>query len=227
MLIVTTAAESPDLTTLDYVRRRLRVTTEADDDELATLITEKSADAATWCNRVLVQETVSETIRFRSVEASFCDFDVVTERHPSWTAPPYPIQLQRYPLASVTSVTVDGTALTASDYEHADDVAQLWRIDATGCRIGWSGLTVVVVYVAGYVTDAGDPMTVPPDLQGAIVEMVKMDFAADTRDPAIKSETIDGIGSTDYWVGGIPGDSEDGLPPQIARRLRPYRAPAV
>lgn len=123
MLTVITPAESHDLATLAAVKSALGITGSAEDMTLAPLISRASAAISTYCNRVLIKETVREAFRGSPM-----------------------IMVSRYP-ATVTSITEDGTALNATLYE-ADSFTGI--IDRLSGR--W-GRSVVVTYDSGYISD--------------------------------------------------------------------------
>ena len=164
------------LTTLDTVKSELNITDTSQDARLARMINGWSDRFNHECNRVLSYQQYTELI---SGQGKLF------------------LNLAQYPLVSVTSVTLDGTVLTAgagdteSDYIVASfPRAQLWR------RWSWrwgagahpdltsdpdpysSDLNVQVVYAAGYVTagqaaaDNTLTRTLPYDLEEGLVRAV-------------------------------------------------------
>lgn len=87
-----------------------------------TLIEAASAQVDTWCNRFTFQRIVNDTVRLHGIHGDR-------------------LELPGRPIETVTSVTVDGDAVT--DWMLVGDV--LWRA-------GWSGTSVPVevVYTHGY-----------------------------------------------------------------------------
>jgi hypothetical protein len=99
ILTVTDAATSYDLTTLANVKAELGITSGDGDTILRRYISGASQAAMQYCNRVFAVETVSEQFlpgrRERMIRG------IVS-----------PLQLSRWPLTAVSSVTEDGAALT-------------------------------------------------------------------------------------------------------------------
>src|SRR4051812_39928519 len=114
---VTTAAASYDLVTLDVVKDELGISDNSKNTTLQRYITAASAMVAQYCNRVFPVETLTDEI---------------------WAArDPWPriingglpsLQLSRWPLVSVTSVTENGVALVQdTDFAVAAAAGQLIR----------------------------------------------------------------------------------------------------
>jgi len=221
--IVTTvviAASSYDLTTLDNIKDDLAIpnTDTSSDATLARFITEQSALVAQYCNRVFPIETVQDVI--------YPDRD------------PYPyqvtgmlseVQLSRWPVVSVTSVTdtvavnFANTLVEGTDY--VLDAARGWltKIDPnTGYPTGWSPDQYTIQYTAGYFTPGTD--SPPADLEMAVLRLVTARFKARGRDPFLKSQGEPNIGTEQYWVGAMPGQT-GAFPPDIAAALEKYRVP--
>lgn len=202
-LTVTTAATSTDLTVLATVKQELGITNNTEDAKLQTWIRQASQIAATYCKRVFAQETVRET--FRAERAGFYP---VCE-HAEF------LSLSRIPVASITSVIADGSAVDASDYELDADKGFLYRLSG-GSPSCWSfSESISVNYVGGY--ELLD--TLPQDVERAVIMMVR-DFRADaTRDPnLIEKETV-GVSRYRWWA---PGESKTVLPVEISGLLEPY-----
>jgi hypothetical protein len=118
--------------------------------------------------------------------------------------------LAKSPLVSVTTVTEDGTVLTAvTDYEI--DVANglVYRLDSDGNRISWPAVTLVFDYKAGWTLPE---QTLPagglnalvdnaPDVEDAVIRLVKGRFLARGRDPSLMQQDTPNVGSRRWWVG--------------------------
>ena len=89
MLTVIDPADTHRLVTLVAVRRELQVTDDIDDLFLTGLIDQASATARSWCRRTFAEETVRETIYLDRAAS--------------------PIELTRYPVTDIASVTVAET----------------------------------------------------------------------------------------------------------------------
>lgn len=199
-LTVTSVASSYDLTDLDTVKEELGITNDSEDAKLQRWITQASKTAAKYCKRVLLQETVSETFRAdrlypRSETVGF-------------------LSLSRYPVASITSVTEDSTALESSAYSLDAAEGFLNRLSGNS-PCDWSFCeSIVVVYVAGYAADA-----IPEDLEAAVISMVR-DLRSDTtRDPNLIEQEIEGVARY-RW--GATSDAKAVLPVEISGLLDPY-----
>lgn len=103
------------------------------------------------------------------------------------------LKLSRYPVSSLTSV-VEGTsfALTADQYEIGASSGLLYRM-CNGHSRRWHCARATVVYQAGW-------ETVPDDLKFAAVKYVQAIYQQGSRDPLLRSVTVDGVGSRDFWV---------------------------
>ena len=199
---VITPADSYDLTTVAAVKSELGVPDNSGDDFLATAITQVSSAIIGYCNRVFAQEAVQETFWMNNAKAEM-------------------LCLSRYPISSVSSITVDGTALDLSllDYDSLTGFAFL--IDSSGNPTTWQAMKIVVSYTGGY--PAGG---VPYQVERACIDVVKARHFSRTRDPLVKSENIAGVLQTDYWVGQI-GEQIGGIPTDIAGSLDAFRQYSV
>ena len=114
---------------------------------------------------------------------------------------------------TITSVVEEGTTLAATDYEL--DGSLLYRL-TDDSRTPWNAAKVVITYVAGYVllTDT------PQDLERACIATLAAIHAARGRDPRIRSEAADGVGSVSYLD---PKAGAEALPVEAAALLGPYR----
>jgi hypothetical protein len=205
ILTVTTAASSYDLTALATVKTELGITDNTENDKLRTWITQASIIAASYCRRVFARETLTETFRPARNCSSHVEFLI----------------LQRRPIASITSVTVDDVAVDAAEYETDANPGLLYRLDSSGYRSCWSASkSIIVVYLAGYILLD----TLPQDIERAVIMMVK-DMRADaTRDPNLRSKRIEGVSEYQWW---IPGEATTQMPIEISGLLDPYRQPWV
>ena len=217
---VLTAASSYDLTTLGNIKDDLAIpnTDTSSDATLARFITEQSALVAGYCNRVFPIETVQDVI--------YPDRD------------PYPyqvtgmlseLQLSRWPVVSVATVTdtiavgIVNTLVAGTDFVIDSARGWLTKTDPnTGYPTGWSPDQYTIRYTAGYFeVGSGSP---PPDLEMAVLRLVTARFKARGRDPFLKSQGEPNIGTEQYWVGAMPGQT-GAFPPDIAAVLEKYRVP--
>lgn len=124
MLTVITAATSQDLASLAQVKTALGITDSEGDNSLPPLISAASAAIARECNRVLVRETVEETLPLQ------------------W---PGMLLLARYPVSSIVQITENGIEAAPSDY-----VVDSFTGIVERRRSDWPRGRLVVRYVAGY-----------------------------------------------------------------------------
>ncbi|MDE3038940.1 MAG: hypothetical protein KGJ21_10900, partial [Pseudomonadota bacterium] len=139
------------------------------------------------------------------------------------------LQLSRWPLVSVATVTdtvavgITNTLVAGTDF--MIDAARGWltKIDPnTDHPTGWSPDQYTIEYTAGYFeAGSGAP---PPDLEMAVLRLVTARFKGRGRDPFMKSQGEPNIGTEQYWVGAMPGQT-GAFPPDIAATLEKYRVP--
>lgn len=175
---VTTPASSQDLASLASVKTELQITAATDDVWLQEKITEASLVIAAYCGRSFGQETITQTFRLDDQ--------------------PLALQLARFPVTSLTSVTEDGDLLTSDLYEAQVNSGLLRRLSVDS-PVAWTASKVTVVYQAGFSL----PAAAPAALRDACLMMVKARRAARTRDPLIKSEENPDVYKLEYWVGGV------------------------
>lgn len=181
MLTVVTPATSQDLAALAVVKAALGVTGTEEDATLAPLITRASVAIATFCNRVLVQETVEES--FRVVRGGMV--------------------LERYPVTSIVTLSEDGLTLAPAEYEAdlaAGIVERVCILDGDQGR--WSRGRTVIRYEAGYTLE-----TMPPDIVQALVMVVAQFRSQAARDPLLRAEETTDVERLEWQIGvddGIP-----------------------
>ena len=201
MLVVVTPASITKLAQLDAIKTELELSSTADDFWLNDQIDKASTQILGYLGRVLATETVTETFRPEySVDA---------------------LSLARWPVQSITSIVVDGDALATTDYEADLSVGTLWRLTTNDRRKHWAALKTVVTYVAGYKLPGEGARDLPFDIERACIDLVKLRYHARGRDPLLRGQEHDGVGSETYWVGGA---SDGGaMPPDIRALLDPHR----
>jgi uncharacterized phiE125 gp8 family phage protein len=204
ILTVTTAATSYDLTTLTNVKAELNVTVGTSDTVLSRYISGASHAAMEYTNRVFQVETLSEQFlqnrRDRFVLSNIS-----------------PLQLSRWPLITVTSVTEDGTVLVVgTDYLVDPVFGQLTRLDTSGFPRTWPSVGITVAYTAGY-------STIPFDVEDAVIRMVTTRYSAKGRDPNLKQSSIPGVLEQSWWI--ATGTESGNMAPAITDILDNYRVP--
>lgn len=198
MLTVISPAAHQRLTTVATIKSELDLTGGADDAYLATLIDQASEAIVAWCGRPFAVEGVRETLHRDGRAAGN-------------------LMLSRFPVIGIDAVTIGGTVLdpTLADTE---DGGFLYQLDASGCRVGWPSGRAVIDYRAGYVLPDKTGRTLPKDIERAAIILVKTWFLARERDPLVRSESVEGVGSTDYFS-GLKSD----LVPEAESLLSRYR----
>jgi len=207
VLTVTSPNSDTMLTTLARVKLELDITgADTQRDMLLNIkILEASDDIEAALGFTVRRETVSETFWH---EAS--DY-----------APEY-LVLDRTPVATLTSVTVDDIPADASRHRLDAETGQLYALDPTGAPGRWLfWKSIVVAYAGGYILPAETGKTLPSGIEGACVELMSDYWASKGRDPSVRSEDVPGVGAIQYWVGtvGDPGE----LPPRVVMKLARYR----
>lgn len=204
IVTVTTPPSVTKLTTVERVKAELSITGSGDDVLLGSKIEEASSDIDAHLGRTLARATLTQTIW----NVGWAEF----------------IMLDRAPVASITSVTVDDVAVDADEYRLDSDTGILYHLDASGFPCGWwSCKSIVIVYVAGFLLPGESGRNLPPALESAAVELVASYWSNKGRDPTIKSERVDGLGQVDYWVGAVGEAGE--LPPSVVAKISPFRRP--
>lgn len=207
MITVNIPAKSYDLTLLATVKAELGITDRASDTVLRSYIKQASDVIAEFCNRVFALETVTEAFRIGH------DF------HEGFSHSPYPMSfeltLKRYPVVSIVSVTENGIALTSDQYEVDAENGTISRI--CGSQYSrWQIGRVLVTYSAGFVLPGG----LPRGIERAAIQLVKQFASSGDRDPLVRSERVDGAGTTEYF-----GADGTGLTPDIQGLLQPHVKP--
>ena len=90
-------------------------------------------------------------------------------------------------------------------------------------RTGRSTGKIVVSFTAGWSL----PTDVPAELEGQVVEQVKMKYLATDRDPALRSENTPDVWSGSYGVAGGDSIGESGLLKSLEAALAPFKGWAV
>jgi Phage gp6-like head-tail connector protein len=203
-----------DLVDLPTIKAELNLTDTSKDTLLLRWITQASAAAARFCNRVFPVETVQDQI--------FPPRDYFPA--PTVIGGDKPLQLSRWPIAAAPSVTENGIALLENtDFMVKYDVGQLLRLDVNGWPKRWPALPTLVQFSAGY--QITDPEFA--DVFDAVTRMVKARYFAQMRDPALRSENVAGAYEAQYWFASGPGAAVGNLTPDVEALLENYRVPTM
>jgi hypothetical protein len=206
ILTVTTPAASTALTTLAAVQAELgSAATGVADAVLEGLIADASSAIADFCRRVLGRETVLETFRRTG------------RRQPEALA------LARCPVASIATVTEDGTALATDGWELDAEKGFLYRLTDDE-RSWWTGTKIAVAYAGGWLLPEDPSADLPESIRRACLITVATWFQARGRDAMLRSESAEGI-SSHSWLD--PRAEHGGLPFQAAALLKPHQRPVL
>lgn len=205
---VTAAAANYLLTDLATVKAELGISGSANDAALRRYLKSSSAAAAQYCNRVFQAEAVTD--------AFYPEQDPYPFQVPGGVSA---LQLTRWPMVSVTTVTENGVAL-AQDSDFRIDAArgQLLRLDGNGALRGWPARPIVAAYTGGY-------QAIPDDIVDAVMRMVRARWFARDRDPYLMTEDITGVYSARWWI--ATGDQAGNMPPDVVDILDNYRMPVM
>lgn len=209
IVTVTSAATSNKLTTTARVKQELSITSAEHDELLGRKIDEASSDIQAYLNFNLARETVEQTFWLE-------DFDDM----------PAALLLDRTPIASITSVTVDGVAIDSSYYRYDAKTGELFKLDESGYPCRWLFCkSVIVVHVGGYILPGQDGANLEPAIESAAISLVTLFWLEKGRDQSVKSVEIPGVIRTDYWVGSVGEEGE--LPPGVVSKIARFRRAAI
>jgi hypothetical protein len=167
LLEIITEASSYDLVTLAQIKAELNITNTDQDELLETRIHRASEAINNYCNRIFIQETVSETFR-----SGF-----------NWN---HLLFLKRTPIRYITSIVIgvspnqETIEDTLYEFDENDSIGGfVYPLDSDGQRTlfptwsswgSWScGSIMTVTYVGGYLL-----AEVPYTVQEACIELVKL-----------------------------------------------------
>ena len=124
----------------------------------------------------------------------------------------------RTPITAIGSVVEEGTSLVLDTDCRLISGGMLERMaeEAPTC---WSTGKIVVSYTAGWSL----PADVPGELEGQVIEQVKMRYLATDRDPALRSENIPDVWSGSYAVAGGDAIGRSGLLVALEDALAPFK----
>jgi len=198
MLTVLTPATATRLTTVATVRARYGITGgDAADAVIEGLIDTASQMAVEFCGRTFGREFVKQT----NLICRPCS-TILLERSP----------------ATLTEVRESGEVLPSDSYYLDPDRNVLARLTGD-VIISWGGL-VEITYSAGWVLPGQEGANLPATIEHAVLLLVGGMWSAQQRDPLVKSESVDGVSRTDYWVPGAGSRLPD---PTAESLLQPYR----
>jgi hypothetical protein len=197
ILTVVSPASSYDLIDLATVKDELGIA-DADtsmDAKIQRWITATSQRFSNICGVVFPEEDVSEVFRLLG----------------NWwgLGHPYgiPIRLRRRPVTFVTGVLESTGELLPDAFETDMPGGLIYRLMGD-TRGQWCGPSVTVRYSAGY-------YPIPPDVQDAVLAIVRHKYSSAGRDPLLRRFSIENVGSEDYWVPLSQQSANEALPPDL------------
>lgn len=203
-----TSAGARWLTSRGNVKAAMRITATDNDALIDLLIPQASALIVGGCGLAVDKAGSIPSFGLETLVATYRERGI--DRGEVLTLP------WRVPVASVTTLTEGGTALTAAagDWELVSTrPGKIRRLDS-GSPTWWSSAAIVVTFTAGWSL----PSSVPPDMEAAVIEQVRGMVHAAVRDPAIRSENVPDVASVSYALPG--GDTFKGvLFPQVVAML--------
>lgn len=203
------------LTSAANVRAVLFESDTADDTLIGTIIDRVSGRFAWYCGLARDAAGTPPTFGRETLRATFdasSAFCAVAERE---------LKLPwRVPVTSISSVTEDGSTVSSSEYRiKAGGFVE--RLDSDGNPSYWSAGKIVVQFIAGW--DLSSVANVPPEVEGAAIEQVKLEYLAADRDPAIASEAVPEVYSARFNVAGSEALGKSGLLFSAEAALTAYR----
>lgn len=142
-----------------------------------------------------------------------------------------PMLVQARPVMAVAGIKINGVDLDLDglDIDLAAGIIYPPACGFSGCCYGPN--RVSITYTAGFVVAGmkdGDgtplPPTLPSHIERACLDTAKAIYHAGDRDPLVRSESEQGIGSTSYLD---PDPSNGGLPASAAAMLAPWRGSGI
>ncbi|EHM01152.1 hypothetical protein HMPREF9946_02227 [Acetobacteraceae bacterium AT-5844] len=195
ILTVITAAPSRRLTTIDAARAQGLIGSEVSDTMVGAWIDQASASIASYCRRPFAREEVREVVR---------------------TAGAAPLFLSRSPIVGDPALSAGGVPL-AGEIEVDAAAGLIYRLHGDE-RCAWDRTRIEVTYTAGWVLPGSPARDLPQDVEQACLILMAARGASLGRDPMLRSETTEGVGSNSWIASADMG----ALPPQAASLLEPY-----
>lgn len=197
------AALAP-LASLEDLKADLGITDNAEDARLSSLLLEASDMALAYVGRSIMRAAWRDIIMIEQGERRLR------------------LALGRWPLLSITAMSIGSVPLLPEQIEalNVDPASALIYPADIGGRL-WSAGSYVIDYTAGYAPpDLDDLLPLPPNIQRAVRQIASGLWHSTGRDPLLKSESEQGVGSTS-WNSSAP--ALGGLPQEAASILIPYR----
>jgi hypothetical protein len=205
-VVVTSPAQKTNLTTLERVKAELDINNNAKDDILTFKIAEASSDIEAYLGYSVKRETVTEEF---------------WQEGSQWEQPEY-LLLDRIPVGTITSVTVDDVVVDSTECRLKAETGQLFRLDSSGYPSAWCITKLAsIVYAGGYLLPGETGRNLPPAIEAAAVDLVQDFWFAKGRDPTAMEEEVPGVLRVRRWIGAVGQSGE--LPPSVQTKLNPFR----
>jgi hypothetical protein len=212
--VVTPAADAAArrLTTAARVRNVLRTPATSEDPLIEQLIDRASGMAASYCRLARDQRGEVPTFGAETLRATWYG-EANNQRRSSRLVLPW-----RVPVSAIDSVLEAGTTLAAdADYTLLSG-CMLQRQGNEGPRT-WSSGKIVVVYRAGWTLPDG----VPAEIEGPLIDQVKLAYLGADRDPGVRAETVPDVHQVQFNVAGGDAIGESGLLKSFESALAPFK----
>lgn len=203
------------LTTKENVKAALRITTATDDALVDQCIDQVSASVVTYCKMARPVGTTPPTFGAETLRATWFAEDGCQYRDVDKLVLPW-----RAVFGAIISAVEDGVTLSEGDDYELMSGGLLQRLDSvTSVPKLWSSGKIVVVYTAGWSL----PTDVPPDLEGRVIEQVKLAYLGTDRDPGVRAQTIFNVEQTEFSVAGGTSIGRSGLLTALENALSPFK----
>lgn len=199
---------------------------EADDAVLELLIDGVSAECARFC-KLARAGAVPATFGRERVRATWQSLDLSSYPGPCNRTPRLVLPW-RAPITEI-EIAEDGVDLVQGTDFRLLGGGIVERL-GSGNFAGWSGGVIVADYTVGWLlgvdASAYDGVTepVPADLAARVIDQVKMHYLGRTLNPALRSESTEGVGSASYNVVGGDAIGTSGLLKSLESALAPFRS---
>ncbi|PWC69104.1 hypothetical protein TSH7_01270 [Azospirillum sp. TSH7] len=210
-LTVSAPVADRSLVSLATVKAELGITDTASDTMLTRWIKELSDSVCEVCG-VAADQAGRRTFLSEGVTIAYRAQEIPEGLDPAPLILPW-----RVPV-SISTVTVDGTALTVADDVEVEPMAGLlWRLNADGCRTRWEQSRTLLTGTAGWALS-----DVPAAISSAVTDAVRYRWYAHTRgDPLLRSYENPDVEKLTY-TDTDKVEMTNGLPDAVVGRLAPY-----
>ena len=196
MATLITAPSATQLAELGTLKLELGIVDTTQDDQLGRYLDQASALIASYTGRSFPRAQWQDVFRLRG------------ERRRT-------LILSERPVTSIEALNIDGDATDATALDLDENAGLLLR--PHNCALGaWWAHKIVVIYTAGYLVPGQPGRDLPANLERACLDTAKGLFHAADRDPQLRSEAAQGVGSTSWLDPDVAGG---GLPQGVAAML--------